>query len=140
MIATPFKVTDNSPELGEGIFLTKDVSEILHLPYRKVRRWIFDFWDKRFGEERGLYSFGDEGSKAVNFHTLIEFYIFFQLREKGISAQNIQKIYKQLSKDLNTKYPFAHSQIRTDGKSIWYERFGNIIKVDKNINSILSRS
>jgi len=32
---------------------------------------------------------------------------------------------------LNTKYPFAHSKIRTDGKSIWYEKFGNIIKVDK---------
>lgn len=116
--------------LGGGIFLPKDVSQILGLPYSKVRYWIFEFWDNRFGKGISTYSFGDKGNKAIDFHTLIEFYIFYQLRSKGISAQKIQKVHTQLSKELNTRYPFAHTKISTNGKGVWYELVGNLIQVN----------
>ena len=116
------------PRLGEGIFLTSDVAEILQLPYSKVRRWIVELWDNRLATD-GTYSFGEEGNKAVNFYTLIEFYTFYQLRLKGVSAQKIQKVHKTISKELNTPYPFA-TNIRTDGKEIWYDYLDELVNAN----------
>lgn len=121
---------NNIPKLGEGIFLVTDVAEILNLPLPKVRRWLLQFWDKNFGQEAGLYSFGEERNRAVNFYTLIEFYTFYQLKNKGLSTQKIQKFHRQISKELKTKYPFAHSELSTDGKAVWYKHLENIIKAD----------
>ena len=115
----------HEPRLGEGIYLTSDVAEILRLSYSKVRRWMVELWDARFSENR-RYSFGDPKNRAVNFYTLIEFYTFYQLRVKGVSAQKIQKAHKTISKELKTPYPFA-TNIRTDGREIWYDYLSEIV-------------
>jgi uncharacterized protein (DUF433 family) len=113
---------ETAPKLGEGIFLTKDVATILRLPYSKVRHLMNSYWH--------AHSFGDEKNKAINFHALIEFYTFYKLREKGVAASEIKKAHTILGRDLGVKYPFALSGIKTDGKKLWYEQLGNIIKVD----------
>lgn len=119
------------PKIGEGIYLVKDISEILLLPYSKVRYWINEFWDSKLGLANGsTYSFGEKGNKAVNFYSLIEFYTFYQLRNLGLSAQQIQKAHIVIAKELNTDFPFATTMISTDGKGIWYEKLENIVKAD----------
>lgn len=118
----------NHPKIGEGVFLIRDVAEILQLPYSKVRHWLIEFWEGRFSKDY-QYSLGSKDNRTVNFHTLIEFYTFFQLRSLGLSSQKIQKYHNQLSKELNTNYPFAIT-IHTDGKSIWYDFLGELIKAD----------
>lgn len=118
----------SEPKIGEGIYLTSDVAIILQLPYAKVRRWLSEFWDNRFIADYS-YSFGESNNKAVNFYTLIEFYTFYQLRLKDISAQKIQSVHKTISKDLKTLYPFA-TNIRTDGKEIWYEYLDALINAN----------
>ena len=119
------------PKLGEGIFLIKDVADILGLPYYKVRHFINEYWDKRFYDDMdGRYSFGSKRDKAVNFYTLIEFYTFYKLREKNIPSQTIHKAHHFLAKELKTPYPFAHAGIRTLGKEIWAEIGNNILKLD----------
>jgi len=112
----------SSPKLGEGIFLTKDVADILRLPYANVRYCMKGFWR--------AYTFGEENNKAINFYSLLEFYIFYQLRMFNISSQKIKKVHTLMAKELQTPYPFAHHKIRTDKKGIWYEKFGNLIKAD----------
>ena len=114
--------TTTAPKLGEGIFLTNDVASILRLPYSKVRHLMKNYWH---GHE-----LGDDKNKAVNFYALIEFYTFFKLRELGVAASEIKKAHSILAKDLGTKYPFASSGIKTDGKKVWYETLENLIKVD----------
>jgi uncharacterized protein (DUF433 family) len=117
--------------VGAGVFLAKDVSEILNLPYSSVRYWMFEFWDGRFSQShKSLYTFGEKGNKAIDFLTLIEFYTFYQLRKRGVSSQKIQKAHHYISKQLNTKYPFALAGISTDGKKIWYEYLENMINAD----------
>jgi len=116
------------PKIGEGIYLTSDVASILQLPYSKVRRWLNEFWDEKLIADYS-YSFGEKNNKAVNFYTLIEFYTFYQLRLKGISSQKIQSVHKTISRDLKTIYPFA-TNIRTDGKEIWYEYLDELIKAN----------
>lgn len=110
------------PKLGEGIFLTTDIAQILNLKYPKVKRWLDEYWLN--------YTFGDEGNKAVNFNTLIEFYTFYKLREKKLTVQSIRKYHSIISSDLDTPYPFAHSRISTDGNNVWYDQLGNLIKAD----------
>jgi uncharacterized protein (DUF433 family) len=117
-----------TPEIGAGIYLTADVAQILQLPSATVRRWLNEFWDGRFANDF-TYSFGDKKNKAVNFYTLIEFYTFYQLKENGFSTQKIQKFHAAIAKELNTRYPFARN-IHTDGKYVWYEYLGELIKAD----------
>jgi len=110
------------PKLGEGIYSTKDISEILDLPYHKVRRSMGGFWHN--------YTFGNTRDKAINFLTLIEFYTYYQLRQTGIKPNIIKKAHKAISDQLNTPYPFARDIIHTDGKEVWYELLEVIINAD----------
>lgn len=115
-------VNETLPKIGEGIFLTKDVSNILLLPYPKVRHLMKSFWhSKVFGSDKNL---------AINFYALIEFYTFFQLKELGVKPSEIKKAHSLLVKDLNVDYPFALSGIKTDGQKVWYETLENLIRVD----------
>lgn len=94
------------PHLGEGIYLVKDVSQILHLDYELCRRWILGYWDSSL-KENFSYVFGEKGNRAINFYSLIEFYTFYKLREKGIGATAIRKLHEDLSINFKTPYPFA---------------------------------
>jgi len=123
------------PKLGEGIYLVKDVARILHLDYAKTYRWIAGYWSGGL-EESTLYTFGEQGNKAINFLSLIEFYTFFKLREKGLSATQVRQLHHQLSNLLNTSYPFATSQdfYVEGGKKktfVYYEYLNNLVKLDK---------
>ena len=124
----PNTIEHIKPSLGEGVFLISDVAEILQLPYSKVRRWLIEFWEGKFSKDY-RYTLGSKESRSVNFFTLIEFYTFYQLRSMNLTSQRIQKIYNQLAKDLDTKYPFARP-LHTDGNSVWVEALGELIKVD----------
>jgi uncharacterized protein (DUF433 family) len=110
------------PKVGEGIYTKRDVADILRLPYSKVSNWFDEFWDD--------YTFGIKGNKAINFYTLIEFYTFYHLRDLKISAQKIKKAHNIISKDLNTKYPFARKIYAHEKHGIWYEELEQLIKAD----------
>lgn len=110
------------PKIGEGIYLIKDVANILMLPYYKVRHLMKGFWYEN--------SFGEEKNIAINFYSLIEFYTFFKLRELGVTANEIKRAHSILARDLNIKYPFALAGIKTDGKTVWYETLETLIKID----------
>ena len=71
---------ENQLQIGTGIYTLPDLSKILHLPYHKVSRWVNKYWDGDLGKEyKRKYSRDLDGSKAVNFHTMVEFYILYLL-------------------------------------------------------------
>ncbi len=119
-----------APALGEGIFTVRDVADILNLPPAKVRHWLNTYWDGRFGS----YSWKTDNSKAVNFSTLIEFYVTLQLHEQGIPNREIFKAHKSLSKHFKTPFPFAQQDIldalHCDGKKLFIETNDGIISAD----------
>lgn len=120
-------------QLGKGIYSVPDIAFLLGLPKPKVRRWLNDFWDERLAEKGGQkYSWGEGRDKATDFYTLVEFYVFYQLREKGVQARAIFSAYYEMAKHLHTKHPFASAQVLTDGKSILYTlEDGTTIATDK---------
>lgn len=106
---------ENNMELGFGIYTIPDIASILGLKYHKVERLLNEYWDKRFVDALGKkYSWAIGKTKAVSFHTLVEFYIFFQFKESGVSTQQILKAHKELAEIYDTAFPFANSKIIQD--------------------------
>jgi uncharacterized protein (DUF433 family) len=122
-------IKEHYPKLGEGVYLAYDVAQILGLPYHKVRRLMSGYWQS--------YTFGSEQSRAINFYALIEFYLFYYLREQNFTPKEIKTMHARLAKDFHTKHPFASLQIRTipkatpDGKGeVWIDTNIALMKAD----------
>lgn len=116
------------PSLGIGLYTIPDVANILGLNRTLVRRWLSEYWGNQFNDgKRSLSSWGEGRNKAIHFFTLIEFYVFYQLRKQGVSAQNIVKSHEVIRGELDTPFPFANSVILTDGKKIFYTTDGELI-------------
>lgn len=126
---------ENQVELGIGIYTTSELSKILRIPYYKINRWIKKYWDGELGKEYAQkYSWEKGNSKAVGFHTLIEFYIFMNLAEAGVKTHEALRAHKQLSRLFDTPFPFAHSEVvanmKTDGKKLFFKFKDGIIALD----------
>jgi uncharacterized protein (DUF433 family) len=130
-------------DIGTGIYTIPDIASILRLPTTKVRRWMKEYWNEKFAQgEHNTFSQGSGKEQVTNFYTLIEFYTFYQLRLNGVSSFKINKAHDVLAKVYKTKYPFAKSNILTDGKNVFFSgEVGEIIEADKtlqiNIKEIL---
>ncbi|MBC8486837.1 MAG: DUF433 domain-containing protein [Bacteroidetes bacterium] len=99
---------ENKPQIGDGIYTVPDLAKILNLKYYKVQRLLSEYWDNRLaGNFIRSYSWSDGKSKAVNFHTLVEFYTYFHFREAGVTTKVILNAHKELSKMFKTPFPFA---------------------------------
>ena len=128
-------IIKKKPSIGIGLYTIPDVANILNLDRTFVRRWLREYWENQFKHKgRSYASWGNGREKVVHFFTLIEFYVFYQLRKQGVSAQKIAKSHEIISQELDTSFPFANSVILTDGKKIFYTRdYGDlIINADKS--------
>jgi uncharacterized protein (DUF433 family) len=119
---------NRKPALGIGLYSVPDVARILDLELPFVRRWLREYWEGRFKKNKKNYTTWGKGrEKTVHFYTLIEFYVFYQLRKQGLSAQSIAKAHEIIAEELKTPFPFATSNILTDGKKILYKIGDEII-------------
>ena len=126
---------ENSIDIGIGIYTVSEISRILRIPYYKINRWIDKYWDGELGREfESKYSWKTENSKAVSFHTLVEFYVMVNLADAGVKTREVLNAHKELSKIYKTPFPFAHKDvtdnIQTDGKKIYLKAKQNIIALD----------
>lgn len=125
----------NQLQLGNGIFTTQQIAQILRLPYQKVRTWISKYWDGNLGSHyEQNYSWSVENTKAVGFHTLIEFYVMMQFAEAGVKTKEVLKAHKELSSIYNTNFPFAQKEvlnnIKTDKLKIYLKINQDTISLD----------
>lgn len=127
-------VINKKPSLGIGLYTIPDVANILNLDKILVRRWLKEYWGNQFSNKHVSFSSWGKGrERAIPFFTLIEFFVFFQLRKRGVSAQNIAKAHETIGQELNISFPFANSVILTDGKKIFYSTDGDLsINADKS--------
>jgi len=111
----------NDIQLGNGIYTVPDLSLILQLPQQKIRRWLIDFFDHRLAGDKSNYSWGEGRERVTDFYTLIEFYVFYMLRENEIGVGKILQTHNHMSKELKTKYPFASYKLLVNKKQVLYE-------------------
>jgi hypothetical protein len=106
------KIFENKLKLGNGIYTTGEIAHILQMPYQKVHTWINKYWDGVLGKAyENQYSWTVEKTKAIGFHTLIEFYVMVLFAEAGVSIKQVLNAHKELSKLYNTPFPFAQKKV-----------------------------
>jgi uncharacterized protein (DUF433 family) len=126
---------ENKLQLGNGIYTTSEIAQILRISYQKTHLWINKYWDGELGKAyEGEYSWTISNSRAVGFHTLVEFYVMVQFAEAGVNTRQVLNAHKELSKTFDTPFPFANKlvleNIHNDGKKIYLHQNGNIITLD----------
>ncbi len=126
---------ENRPTLGLGIYTASEIAKILRMPYAKVYTWMNKYWDKKLGNEYGSkYSWQVNGTRAVSFHTFIEFYIMMLFSESGVKPKEVLRAHSELAKMYNTAFPFVLKEvlegIRSDGKHIYLETKDGIIELN----------
>ena len=127
---------ENQPTIGQGIYTPRDIAHILQQPVAKVRRWINVYWDGQLGMDYNRrYSWRTDGSLAVSFHTLVEFYLMLLLGEAGVAPRRVMEAHRQLSQLFDSPFPFARrdvlKNIHTDNKNIYFELpGGEIVSLD----------
>lgn len=116
------------------MYTLPEISLILQLPQQKVRRWSKDYFNSDlFKVRKHEYSWISKDHKMVNFLTMIEFYVFYKMREHHLSASKILKAHDYLAKTLKTPYPFASRQVLINGKDVLYNPEAEIwINADKS--------
>jgi len=128
------KKNNNIQGIGKGLYTIPEVSMILQLPQAKVHRWLKDYYDGQLVQSlKSAYSWRVKDHKMVNFLTMIEFYVFYKLREQHISPAKILAAHAHLSSFLKTAYPFASHELLINGKSIIYQQTDDIwVEADRS--------
>lgn len=126
---------ENKLAIGKGCYTASEIAHILQLPYYKVHMWMVKYWDGKLGKEfETKYSWKVDNSRAVSFHTLVEFYVMMQLSEAGVKPKEVLKAHTKLANDYNTAFPFAQKAllegIQTDGSTIYLKMGDNILSLD----------
>ncbi len=126
---------ENHLQLGNGVFTTQEIAQILRVPYYKVSKWITQYWDGELGKcYEQQYSWSVGNTRAVGFHTLIEFYVMMQFAEAGVKIRKVLNAHKELSVKYQTNFPFAKKEvldnISTDGLKIYLKINGDTITLD----------
>ncbi len=126
---------ENKPKLGLGIYTASEIAQILRVPYRKVYTWMNKYWDGKLGKEYGSkYSWQIDGTRAVSFHTFIEFYIMMRFSEAGVKPKQVLQAHSELVKMYNTAFPFALKEvlegIKCDGKHVFLKTKKGIIELN----------
>lgn len=126
---------ENKPQIGKGIYTLKDVASILKMPYPTVFRWIRKYWDGTLGKKfKQEYSWERDGSRAINFHTVVELYVMVQFAEKGLKTKDVLIAHQELAEIYHTPFPFAQKQvlneIQTDGKTVYWKKNNVLVSMD----------
>lgn len=126
----------SKPTINRGIYTISDVSKILHIPDAKVRRWVDEYWDTKFSgfSENDHYSWNSGNGKVLDFYTMIEIYIFSELRESGVKIKDIVQAHEELANHYKTPFPFSNKDVvkglKTDGKKVYFKFKDGIISLD----------
>ena len=111
-------------------YSVEDIATILNLPESQVKQWLREYKKGQLAADEPE----SEPDLAADFHTLIEFYTFYQLRAQGVWPSKINNAREILADMLHTNYPFATANILTDGKSVFYNaELGELIKADQTL-------
>jgi uncharacterized protein (DUF433 family) len=123
-------------QLGHGIYTAPDIARLLGLPTPKVTRYLKTYWDEKLGQgifgENYSWQSANGKVKSVNFYVLIELHTFFQLQDLGVKPKTILAARQTIANETGLIYPFATSDILSDGRKIWYKLEDTIINADRS--------
>jgi uncharacterized protein (DUF433 family) len=105
--------------LDRGIYTLSEVRRYTKVPTQTLRNWFMPPSDRT--DHRPVFrSQWDrvDGDFAVSFLNLIEAHVASLFRDKGIKSRDIRRAHEILKSRWKIEHPFAHADLRTDGKAI----------------------
>lgn len=107
--------------LGQGIYTVAEVSKLTDLRPNRVRSW---FKQRPDGSGSGPVFESDyqpaDGDYAVSFHDLIDVLVAGAFRDQfQVQMHVIRRAHSLLQERLDTRHPFCHNDLYTDGKEIF---------------------
>lgn len=108
--------------LGQGMYILAEVSQLTEIHPSRVRSW---FKHRADGSGCGPVFESDyepvAGDYAVSFLDLIDVLIAGHFRDHyEVPMRVIRRAHSLLAKQLDTKHPFCHSRLYTDGETIFH--------------------
>lgn len=111
-----------------------EVSTYTQVKPTTLRHW---FWDRSDGLGMGPVFQSDYepigNDYAVSFLNLIEVKVAAHFKSKGVKPSLIRRAHQLLQAEFGTSHPFAHENLRTDGKRIIRN------SDDKELRDVVSR-
>jgi uncharacterized protein (DUF433 family) len=107
--------------LGQGVYTVAEVSRLTDLHPNRVRSW---FKQRSDGSGCGPIFDSDyqpvDGDYAVSFYDLIDVLVAGAFRDQfRVPMQVVRRAHALLQERLDTKHPFCHSDLYTDGRNIF---------------------
>jgi uncharacterized protein (DUF433 family) len=130
MLTEQLKIERESPKLGEGIYTISDVAFILRITKSNARYLVKKYLNDLIKDQEQFDYLLHEHDYVINFYSLIEVYVIYNMRKNGLSVKNILSLHNYLSKLLDTHYPFANTEWLVSGKEIYFDRKQNWITAD----------
>jgi len=122
---------------GQGIYTAADAARILKVPYSKANYWFRYYAKHKFATSDFKYHFHVRDIVAVNFLTLIEMYVFYTLKEKGVKTNDIMEAHSVMADFLKTPYPFAKEDIYLNNKALLFSHKDLLISADKKLQTVI---
>jgi len=107
--------------IGTGVYTLAEVSRLTELHPSTVRTW-FKYRSDSVGHVPVFHSDYQsvDGDYAVSFLDLIDVLIAGQFRGRhNVPMRIVRRAHELLQTELDTKHPFCHSDLYTDGKQIF---------------------
>ena len=122
---------------AKGSYSIPEASRLARSKVNTARYWIAGSASADSGSLLQLDLPRVNGRYALSFLDLIDLHVVARLREYVVSLQSIRRVFEKLSERLNTKHPFSHSRLFTDGRTVFAE-FKDT-SGDQSFEEILSR-
>jgi uncharacterized protein (DUF433 family) len=105
--------------LGKGVYSIPEAARLTGLRPARVREWFRGrpSVSRPTPIFRGDYKSAN-GDFAISFLDLIDAYVAGQLREHGVSMQNVRQVYNRLAADFHVPHAFCHKELLTAGKTV----------------------
>jgi uncharacterized protein (DUF433 family) len=125
-------------QIGQGIYTAADAARILGIPYSKANYWFKYYAKNKFESLGHRYYFEVKDIIAVNFLTLIEMGVFYNMKDKKVSTNKIIEAHETIGKQFKTPYPFAYQNFFTDGKNLFFGEEDALTTANKKLQTTFS--
>lgn len=104
-----------NPRLGNGIYRIADVARYTGVHPNTLRSWF---------NSRRLFApefIPISDTTSISFLDMLDSRVASFFRKSGVKMSVVRHAYEQLKHKLDTRHPFCHRDVYTDGRSIIYD-------------------
>ena len=122
--------------IGIGSYGVPEAARLAQVNTRTAARWVTGSGASLRGRllRPDLPRIGDR--HALSFLDLVDLLVVGRFRDLGVSLQTVRRVYARLSETLDSRHPFSHHRLLTDGRTVFLETLDRV--GDDHLEEVLS--